>query len=188
MRTAIATLKSVSPYSQSKPHNTPKLDGGKEHPDDFTKRTWREYCHSNSTGHIFIPPMQFKKCLDAAAAFLSIKIKGRGNATYTKHFKAGVLVTDPLCLPIKKDDVDGEWLFLHSQPSKGEKSPRVMKRYPLIPEWEGDVTFHILDDTITQQIFEQVLTEAGNFIGIGRFRPCNGGFYGRFAVETIAWE
>ena len=32
------------------------------------------------------------------------------------------------------------------------------------------------------------LKEAGQFIGLGRFRPRKNGYYGRFEIVSIAWE
>jgi hypothetical protein len=46
----------------------------------------------------------------------------------------------------------------------------------------------VLDETVTEEVFRNVLEQAGAFIGIGRFRPRNNGFYGRFKVEAIAWN
>ena len=40
-------------------------------------------------------------------------------------------------------------------------------------------------ETITLSVFRKHLEEAGKFIGIGRFRPRNNGFYGRFEVKEI---
>ncbi|HUU97650.1 MAG TPA: hypothetical protein VM487_18090 [Phycisphaerae bacterium] len=185
MKTAVATLKSAAPYSQSRFHNTPKQE--KENAEDYRERTWRDHCHTTRDGHVFIPPMAFKNCLAEAAKFLSIQIPGKGKSTYTKHFEAGVLVFDPLVLPITKSDVDGETLFLPSDGVRGS-GKRVLKRYPIIHEWAGDVTFHVADDTITKEPFKYILTQAGQFIGIGRFRPRNCGWYGRFTVEKIRWS
>ena len=184
MKIAIAHLKSVSPYSQSRYHDTPKLD--KERPDDYEMRTWAERLSVTEDGRVFIPPMAFKKSLETAARFLGMQIKGRGKSTYTKHFKAGVLVTDALVLPIRKPDVPGEVFFVPSDGKAGGGS-RVKRKFPVIREWEGDVTFYILDETITEDVFDAHLREAGNFIGIGRFRPENGGFYGRYSVTGISW-
>ena len=117
MHTATARLKSVSPYSQSRHHDTEKL--AKELPKDFEARTWRERLHYDADGRVFIPPMCFKNCLSEAAKFLSRQIPGKGKATYTKHFEAGVLVPEPLILPLKKDDVKGEWLFLPADGKRG---------------------------------------------------------------------
>ncbi|BEH18897.1 hypothetical protein [Burkholderia pseudomallei] len=185
MKTAIATIKGVSPYSQSKHYNTEKLP--KELAKDYETRTWRDRLHATDDGTVFIPPMSFKNCLSEAAKFLSLQIPGKGKATYTKHFEAGVLVTDALHLDIKKDDVPGEWLFVPADGIRGS-GKRVEKCFPVIHQWSGDVTFHILDETITRDVFEHVLTQAGAFIGIGRFRPRNNGFYGRFKLESLNWQ
>ncbi len=188
MKTAIAHLKSVSPYSQSRHVNAdefPKLD--KESARDYEKRGWRERCDVDDTGHIFMPPMAFKNALAEAAKYLSIQIPGKGKATYTKHVEAGILVVDPLPLPILKSEVEGEWLFLPSDGIRGS-GKRVDKCYPVIRKWEGKVTFLIFDDTVTKDVFEHILSEAGKFIGIGRFRPRNNGFYGRFSVEKVDWK
>lgn len=185
MKTAIARLRSVSPYSQSRFHDTPKLD--KEAPNDYEARTWRERQHFDEKGKVYIPPMAFKNCIAEAAKFLSVQIKGKGKATYTKHFEAGVLVMDPVSLGIAKDETPGEWFFVPSDGKRGGGS-RVKRCFPVVREWEADVTFHVLDDTITQDVFEHHLSEAGKFIGIGRFRPRNNGFYGRFTVEKVKWH
>jgi len=184
MKTAVVTLKSASRYSQSRFHNIKKTE--KEQSDDHEERTWRDRCHTDENGNIFIPQMAFKNCLSEAAKFLSEQIPGKGKATYTKHFEAGVLVLDALVLPVKKADVEGEWFFVPSDGRRGG-GRRVMKCFPMIPEWEGDVTFHVLDDTITKKVFERTLRQAGQFIRLGRFRPRNNGFYGRFSVEKVAW-
>jgi hypothetical protein len=134
-----------------------------------------------------MPPMAFKNCLAEAAKFLSIQIPGKGKATFTKHFEAGVMVMDALTLNIKKDDVDGEWFHVPSDGKRGG-SKRVLKCFPVIPRWSGNVTWHILDDTITQDVFVKHLEEAGKFIGLGRFRPRNNGFYGRFGVKAVKWS
>lgn len=108
MTIAIASLKSASPYSQSKMYRTEKLP--KETSANYEIRTWRDRCHTTDSGEIFIPPMQFKNCLASAAQYSSTVIPGKGKATYTKHFKAGVIVHRPLLLGIQKEDVKGEWV------------------------------------------------------------------------------
>jgi len=185
MKTATVTIRGVSPYSQSKHYTTEKL--AKENAKDYEARTWRDRLHVTDDGSVFIPPMSFKNCLSEAAKFLGIQIPGKGKSTYTKHFEAGVLVTDAMILPIKKEEVKGEWLFVPSDGVRGS-GKRVDKCFPVIHEWGGEVTFYVLDETVTEEVFRNVLEQAGAFIGIGRFRPRNNGFYGRFKVEAIAWN
>lgn len=185
MKTAVATLRSVSPYSQSKHYTTEKLP--KELPKDYEARTWRDRLHSLDSGEVYIPPMSFKNCLNESAKYLSIQIPGKGKATFTKHVESGILVTDALHLGIHRDQVKGEWLFVPADGVRGS-GKRVEKQFPIIHEWGGQVTFHILDETVTEDVFKHILEQAGAFIGIGRFRPRNNGFYGRFKVEGISWQ
>jgi len=170
----------------SKAHDVPKLSD-KEAKDDYERRTWRERLHyDRKKGEVFIPPMMLKNCLSGAAKYLSMRVPGSGKATFTKHFEAGVLVQDLLFLGIKKDDVEGETLFVPSDGKRGGGS-RVMKTFPIIHEWSGEAVFYILDETITKEVFLYHLEEAGKFMGLGRFRPRNNGYYGRFSVKSLSW-
>jgi hypothetical protein len=185
MKTAIARIEGNGAYSQSRHYDTPKLP--KESSSDYEDRTWADRLHVGVDGNVFIPPMAFKNCLSEAAKFLSRQIPGKGKSTYTKHFEAGVLVMDPLVLPLKKADVPRETYFVPADGRRGS-GKRVSKHFPVVQQWAGDVTFYILDETITEDVFTEHLREAGKFIGIGRFRPRNNGFYGRFTVKSVRWS
>lgn len=185
MRIARCTLSSLSPYSQSRHHGIPR--DPKETADDHEKRTWRNRLHYDKSGQVFIPPMAFKNGIAETAKFMGRQIPGRGKSTYTKHFEAGILVLEGMALGIDKDAVEGEWLFLPSDGVRGS-GKRVMKCYPKIEEWSGTIQFHVLDDNITNGVFAEHLAEFGSFIGIGRFRPRQNGFYGRFRVDRIEWS
>jgi hypothetical protein len=192
LKTVVATLKSISPYSQSRHYDVDKKQG--ESHKDHEARTWRERMHADESGNVFIPPMAFKNIMSEIAAFLGMKIPGKRQATYRKHFEAGILVMEPVMLGLKKENVPGEWLFVPSDGKRGGGS-RVDKCFPVMHEWAAEVRFYILDETVLQTmpdskmtVFEHHLREAGSFIGIGRFRPRNNGFYGRFAVQKISIE
>jgi len=190
MRTAICTLQSVTPYSPG------KWIGDKKQRDEtheqFEDRTWWLRGHYDENGKLYIPPMAFKNCLAEAAKFKSIQIPGKGKSTYTKHFEAGVLVMQPLVLPVSKDDVqaNGQYKNTLHLPSDGQRggSKRVVKHFPIIREWSGDVEFFVLDEIIDNATFETHLVDAGQFIGIGTFRPRHNGYFGRFTVEKVKWS
>jgi hypothetical protein len=186
MKIAECEFESVTPYSQSRHYKVEKLP--RELAVDYEERTWRERCHVMPDGsdRLFIPPMAFANCLKGAAQYLALPVPGKGKTTYTKHFNAGVMVADPLILPLLKTHVEGEWLFLPSDGRRGGGS-RVEKCFPLIREWKGKVTYYILDDILTKDVFEQVVRTSGNLIGIGRFRPQNWGYYGRFKLVNMEW-
>lgn len=182
---ALATLKAVAPYSQSRVHETPKLP--KEGADAYEQRTWRDKCHTTESGEVFIPPMSLKQAVDAAAKYLSISVPGKGKATYTKNFTSGCLVLDPIPLGVSKDAVSMDRIYANANGIRGS-GKRVWRLFPRVDDWKADVEFHVYDDAITKEVFEQVLRESGRFIGIGRFRPQNGGFYGRYSVEKLKWS
>ena len=103
MKVCTAHLKSISPYSQSRDHGTPKLD--KEGSESYEQRTWKNKAHVSKDGIVFIPPMAFKQAVDETAKYLSIQIPGKGKATYTKHFRSGLLVMDAVPTDCHIDDV-----------------------------------------------------------------------------------
>jgi hypothetical protein len=190
MKRVIAHLRSVSPYSQSKAYEVDSPQG--ESYDDYYRRTWRNHMHVDKDGMVIIPGGCFKNSLSESAKFLSISVPGKGKATYTKHFEAGILVGSSPSTGIKAADINYEKLFLPPDGRRGS-GKRIWKYYPLIPNWEVDVEFLILDDTVlqtstkdrTRTVFQDVLEADGEYIGIGRFRPRNNGYYGRFEVLKL---
>jgi len=187
MKTATIKLKSWpgSPYAQNGFIQEKKEP--KETHEDFERRTWDQRMHVNKEGYVFIPATAFKNCLSECAKFLSIQIPGKGKATYTKHFEAGVMVTDNPTLNVKASDVEPLWIPVPPNGKRGSGG-RVVKGFPTIPEWETELTVHIIDDTISKNVFEDHLKQAGTFIGIGNFRPRNNGTNGRFIVEGVSWQ
>lgn len=184
MKKAICKLRSISTYGQSKFHQTPK--NNKELAADFEDRTWKEKAHFDEKGQVFIPGTMFANSLREASKYLSIQVPGKGKSTYTKHFESGIMVLDNLMLPLQKEDLKKVTVFVPSDGRVGG-GKRVIKHFPIIHEWKGEVTYHIIDDIITADVFEQVLKASGQLIGIGYFRPRNRGYYGRFEVENIEW-
>jgi len=184
MKIYVASLESVSPYSQSRKYEREVPKEEKENHDDYEARTWMNRLHKLPDGRVFIPPTQFKEALVECAGYLQVQIPGKGKNTYTKHFRAGILISEGLILPTMAAEVEGEWLSLDAQPGRGNGG-RVWRCMPRIGEWKGDLSIHVLDETITQEVLRYHLEQTGAFIGIGRFRPKNGGFYGRFRVTEL---
>lgn len=176
----------ISPYSQSRQHNTPKIE--KETWDDHEKRTWREKCNVNEKGEIVIPAMAFKQALDAVAKRLGDQIPGKGKSTYTKHFVGGVICEEDVVLPgCFKKDCPGITISANPDGVRGS-GKRVMRTFPQWSKWSGKARFVVMDDTVTPEVFERSFREAGRFIGVGRFRPVNGGLNGRFQANKFVWQ
>ena len=184
MRTVKITIKGVSPIAFSKHYEVPKLP--KELPGDYEERTWRNRTHTDKEGQVMVTAMMLKNMLFDVAKFLGEKIPGKGSKTYTKHFESGILVVDAAPLGVSVKDIEHEKLFVPSDGIRGS-GKRVWKYFPVIHNWEAVFTVFILDETITKDVFERYLQEAGKFIGLGFFRPARGGTKGRFTVAKIEW-
>ena len=185
MKTANITINGIGMLSQSRYHNTPKLE--KEQADAYEERTWRNKMHIDKSGRVVIPAMALKFALVDAAKFMSEKIKGRGQSTYTKRFSSGIMVAGDLVTDKTAADIEGVWIHANADGVRGS-GKRVPRCMPSIDSWSATGTVHILDDLITEDVFERYLSECGKFIGIGQFRAGQGGNNGRFEVAAIAWD
>jgi hypothetical protein len=189
---ATVHLRGISPISFGRLHETPPLSGD-ESKADWEQRTFRNKAHFLPGGESFLPQMAIKKSIQEAAAYLSLSIPGGNSAKYTKHFLSGILVLKPGMLSLDKESLkiaDAREEVFHVSVRGNSKAggSRVKRHFPTFDQWETTIEVHILDGVITEAIFERVLRAAGRFIGIGRFRPANGGFYGRFEVIDIQYE
>jgi len=184
MKVARVTLKSDSPLSWGRYHQTPKLE--REIAEDYEKRTWKEKFHSLPDGRVTIPPMALRNTVMEAAKFMGKQIPGKGKSTYTKHFEAGFFCMEGIVLPQLKDDLEGMWLLVPASGVPGD-GKRVSKCFPVIQQWEGTVTYFVVDEILTPSVFEEHIVAAGKFIGIGALRVRNRGYFGRFSLQDIQW-
>lgn len=187
MRTATFHIEGLSPYSFSKPHETPRLE--KEGHDDYDKRTYLEKAHADpKTDEAFIPGTAFKFAIADAAKRLSIKIPGKRQQTYTKNMLAGIICFEPARLGVTRDKLAHIDVYAHANAVRGPGA-RVWRRFPqTVPNWKTTLQLVVIDDEIPNEIIERCVSEAGNLLGVGRFRPATGGFLGRWTVKSVKWS
>ncbi len=193
MKKVTAQIKGIAAYSSGKMVEAKKET--KETHEEFEQRVWRLKMNATPDGYACIPPTAWKNGIAEAAKYLSLQVPGKGKATYTKHFEAGVLCVEPLKLNVKIEDLQCEKVFVPADGKRGS-GKRVFRWFPHVPPgWGGEISFHIVDETVLNKmpgddmtVFEHVLTQMGNIIGVGRFRPRNNGFYGRFIVSGLKIE
>lgn len=187
---ATAHIELVTPYCQSRFHNTPKLN--KESADAYEKRTWRERLHVDENDQIVIPGLAFANCIKNAARHLKQQIPGKGKTQWTKYFEAGIVVLEDIPTGVMKHEAIEKQMFVPSTGVRGD-GKRVMKSYPILVPTEKSpikltVPFRINDETITAEVFAYHLMQAGSLIGVGSFRVANCGTFGQFDVLNIDWE
>jgi hypothetical protein len=179
-------IEGLTPYSQSRHHDEPFLDG--ELPDAYDLRTWRSHMHVrtiNGKETVIIPAVALTQCLVSAAQYSGEKIKGQGQKTWTAKIASGVALFDDIDLKIDPATVQPIPIYAHVSGRRGP-GPRVTRRFPNIPVWGATFEIGILDPIVTQEVLEETLRVAGLFIGIGRYAPfvSKGGTCGRFVSEV----
>jgi len=188
MRICTVHIESITPYSASRKVDEdehPRLP--KEKPDEYDKRVWREHCTVDKDDTVCIPGMGLKMAVDEACKRLGLQVPGRGKTMYTKYFVSGQIVESDVPIGIKKDQLESISIWANADGVRGS-GKRVRRYFPYIQEWRGVARFLILDDAIPADVFEKVVREAGQLIGVGRGRPEKGGMNGRFDVAKLVWN
>lgn len=190
MQASVATVSitGIAPYNQSRQHDEPRLDG--ENPGDYDIRTWRSKMTvetRNGKKTVVIPAHGLHQCLAAAAKYSKRQIPGQGKATWTQKFNSGIALLENPSLGIDPATVPPITISANADGIRGS-GKRVPRRFPSIAVgWSTTFDVYILDPIITESIFAEMAELAGVFIGIGQFRPQNGGTNGRFRIDKLAW-
>lgn len=186
---ALVTIIGAAPMSQSHQHDEPKLEG--ESHDAYDARTWRNKLNIETVDGkktVIIPAFGIQCAIADAAKYSKRQIPGQGKATWTAKFKSGVSVMAPVSLNIDPETVKPIVISVNADGVRGS-GKRVTRRFPQIPSgWEATFEAIIMDPIITEDIFSEMLELAGLFIGVGQFRPQNGGTNGRFNIKEIVWQ
>jgi hypothetical protein len=191
MQSSIATitLTGLGPYSQSRQHDEPFLEG--ETHDAYDKRTWsskQTIDVRDGKKTVVIPAHGLHQCIAAAAKYSKRQIPGQGKATWTAKFLSGLAFMEDPALNIDPDTVQSVVISANTDGVRGS-GKRVPRRFPVIPSgWQLTTDVWILDPIITREIFTEMVEIAGMFIGIGRFRPEKGGHNGRFRLTNLNWQ
>jgi len=187
MYRAFIRITGISPYSQARMHQTPKNDDDGETWDDHDKRTWREKCHYDKNGNVFVPAMGLKMASDEAAKRLAIPDPDNRRATMTKFFVSEVLCEDHMLIGVKLSDMVPVTISANSDGRRGS-GKRVPRTLPHAPEWGGVAQFLVMNEKIKPELLERVLSTAGVAVGVGQFAPRVGGSNGRFQAKLVKWS
>lgn len=179
----------VAPLMQHK-YPMPSLEtmakGGKKSTGskDYTQE-WRDYLYATSDGQIFQPSSHLESAMVKAAA--SFKVTGKRGKSYKDLFSANVFVDPPeilhgISVPEELDTDGDKQLYLDIRPVVVQRARVVRIRPTFKPGWKLAFTINVIDDEISDEIVNDVLTLAGKAVGIGDYRPK----FGRFMVSRFA--
>lgn len=141
--------------------------------------------YRTSEGKFYIPGAAFSRLLREAGG--AHKLKGtRKSAKYV--VPSAVLVMDDAVIllngdeksPAKDFEVDSRPVVIPA--TKG----RIMRHRPRFNCWSAKLSIRINDDILPTDFIHTLLTEGGQQIGVGDFRPEKGGPFGTFQV--VEWK
>jgi hypothetical protein len=163
--------------------------GGTKHTGakDYSQE-WREYLYLATNGdgrkEIYQPATHFESAMTKAA--VSFKISGNKRKTYKDLFKANVFVSPEKILhgvmePKDLDPDADKQLYLDIRPVVIQRSRIVRMRPTFKSGWKLEFNIEVIDDQVPSDIIQEVLTLAGQTVGIGDYRPR----FGRFRVARF---
>ena len=154
---ATLTLEGIAPYSQSKQHDEPLLEG--ENRDAYDLRTWRSklsVAFREGRNTVVVPAHGLHQAIAAAAKYSKRQIPGQGKATWTAKFTAGIAILEDPALDIDPEKVPFVTISANADGVRGS-GKRVTRRFPLMAEWKITTDVYILDPIITQDVFREMV-------------------------------
>ncbi len=150
---------------------------------DYTQE-WRDYLYATHDGQICQPSSHLEGAMVKAAA--SFKVTGKRGKSYKDLFSANVFVDPPeilhgIAVPEELDTDADKCLYLDMRPVVVQRARVVRIRPAFKPGWHLAFTINVIDDEISAEIVNDVLTLAGKAVGIGDYRPK----FGRFMVSRF---
>jgi hypothetical protein len=91
-------------------------------------------------------------------------------------------------LGVKADEMKAIQIFAHANGKRGPGT-RVMRFFPYITTWGGELEMRVFNDTLPEEVFERFFTQAGLLAGVGRGRPItkSPAGNGRFKPVKFTW-
>lgn len=136
------------------------------------------HCYRNKKGKCFIPAEHLIGSLIKAGTYVKAKV-----GVQTKSMKsvvAGMFSIHPFEVELPDyDEIDKR-----SAVNKNVKA-RIIVIRPKWTKWSATFELHVDNDTITNETVKSIVEYAGQYVGIGSFRPTNNGSFGRFKLKTI---
>jgi len=173
MKKIQVSIRGVAPLLQHRFHvdneapTFTELTGFKDYSEDILKALYVE-----PNGTIYQPSDHIWCAMIKSA--VNFKIPGKGKKTYKDLVKSAVFIY-PDAIPHKnqKFGIDRRPVVI--------QRARVVRERPRFDDWELSFEIHLLDDQFPIDAARRILEHAGNYTGIGDFRPR----FGRFMVTEF---
>ena len=134
--------------------------------------------YKTTDGKIYTPSTHIKGCLVNASK--QFKIKGKTKSTYSKIVGSSVEIEpDAIVHKIQKWD---EFTISAVNPmTRG----RMMVSRPKMDKWKLEFALKFPENDIPVEVMKNIIDYAGEYVGIGDWRPDKKGKYGKFIVTKF---
>lgn len=177
MKSIKVTIKGITPLLM---HRFPMVGAD----DTSKKRTgvpdWKAEAeislYKDVNGHLYQPASHIEGSLKEAGK--TLKIPGKRGATYSKIIGYSVSIfPDEIPHKIEKYEIDARPVVI--------QKARVVRYRPILKKWELAFELQLSDEQLPVEVIKLALEHAGQYVGIGDFRPGRGGKFGKFMVTEF---
>lgn len=142
-------------------------------------QTRAEYhCYRNMDGKCYIPSDQIRGALINAGSAVKAKVGGRSKSMKTIVAAMFMITPEQILLP------DYDAIDKRSAVNRNVKA-RIIVIRPKWTDWEAEFILDVGEKSTTIEMVRSILEYAGNYVGIGSFRPTNNGMFGRFELIQL---
>jgi hypothetical protein len=128
-----------------------------------------------SDGTIYFPAENLRQSIIAAAGRHKI---GRRSAVTDV---AAALLIEPFAMPLL-----GDWSVDQRPVVIPATRGRVLRYRPIFERWSIEATLQVDLRLVDTKLLRRIVDDAGDYVGIGDFRPAKKGPYGRFVIDS--WQ
>lgn len=177
-------IKGVTPYMQHRMDDVKLEEWEKDrgriierddvNQEDLVRATFHMYLDDKNKP--YMPGEHLRGSFINAGAFIKSKV---GNSKKSmKNVVAGMFYIKPEQIPLPEKD----WIIDKRSAVNRNIKARIITIRPKWEKWEVTFTLEVDNDTITDQTVKKIIEYAGQYVGIGSFRPQNNGMFGRFNI------
>lgn len=179
-------IKGITPYMQHRMDDQKLEEWEKkrklihERPDvSDSDATRAEYhCYRNSDGNCYIPSDQLRGSFINAGSAVKAKVGGRSKSMKTIVAAMFMVTPEQILLP------DYDAIDKRSGVNRNVKA-RIITIRPKWTNWEAEFILDVGEKSTTIDMVRSIIEYAGNYVGIGSFRPTNNGMFGRYKLIDI---
>lgn len=136
------------------------------------------HCYRNQDGQCFIPAEHIRGSLIDAGTYMKSKVGNKSKSMRTIVAATFMVTPDEIAIS------DWDTIDKRSAVNKNIKG-RVMVIRPKWLNLSATFVLECHEPTITIETIRQLFSYAGNFCGIGSYRPTKNGLFGRFELADI---